>query len=65
MQTLSPKDPHINDLEKAIKKLEKLSDSENISNKNQNLQKIIIDINKLLVLYKEAYLTPYWLPRLR
>ena len=65
MQTLSPKTPHIDDLEKAIKKLENLSNSKNISNKNQNLQKIIIDINKLLVLYKEAYLTPYWLPRFR
>ena len=65
MQTISPKDPHIDDLEKAIKKLEKLPESKSISNKNQNLQKIIIDINKLLALYKEAYLTPYWLPRLR
>ena len=63
MQTLSPKTPHIDDLEKVIKKLENLSNLENISKKNPNFQKIIIDTNKLLILYKKAYLTPYWLPR--
>ena len=63
MQEISPKDPHIDDINIAINKLEKvINNKKTIGVKNQYIQQIIIDISKLLNLYKEACKTPYWIP---